>query len=201
MVYTYGSLEVMRRMTGWEGPRVLYIGDNMWADLVEARRAYGWSTGAIIAELEDEVTVQGGEQFIKLATVRTATREVLRQIQYEFENDRRRRGQAESPGHQVQTDEDFVIRILENQLLEVNNSLQRLFNKNFGSIFRTEGHPTLFAFSVRRYIDVYCANLSDFEQYGVNHRFYPMQTSAMPHDPIIELPPELLSTFRKPEDK
>ena len=144
MIYTYGSLEAMRKMTGWEGPRVLYIGDNMWADLVEARRAYGWSTGAIIDELDHEIKVQSSGDFIKLATIRTATREVLRQIQYEFDSDRRRASSPSPVLTELGVDEDAIIKIMEKQLMEVNNGLQRLFNKNFGSIFRTEGHPTLF---------------------------------------------------------
>lgn len=41
--------------TGWEGPSVLYFGDSVWADLVEARKLHGWTTGAIIYDVELEL--------------------------------------------------------------------------------------------------------------------------------------------------
>lgn len=41
--------------TGWEGPRVLYFGDSVWADLVQARKLHGWTTGAIIYDVELEL--------------------------------------------------------------------------------------------------------------------------------------------------
>lgn len=46
---------VFVRLAGWEGPSVLYFGDSLWADLVEARKLYGWTTGAIIYDVEIEL--------------------------------------------------------------------------------------------------------------------------------------------------
>ncbi|CAN0545987.1 unnamed protein product, partial [Laminaria digitata] len=40
---------------GWVGPSVLYFGDSLWADLVEARKLHGWTTGAIIYDVELEL--------------------------------------------------------------------------------------------------------------------------------------------------
>jgi hypothetical protein len=31
---------------------VLFFGDSLWADLVLARKLHGWTTGAIIADVE-----------------------------------------------------------------------------------------------------------------------------------------------------
>lgn len=42
-------------VAGWEGPSVLYFGDSLWADLVEARKLHGWTTGAIIYDVELEL--------------------------------------------------------------------------------------------------------------------------------------------------
>ena len=41
-IYVNGSVQALTRAKPhWDGG-VLYIGDNMWADLVEARRIHGW---------------------------------------------------------------------------------------------------------------------------------------------------------------
>ncbi|CAN0038991.1 unnamed protein product, partial [Choristocarpus tenellus] len=55
MVYTHGSIEELKRLKGWDGPKVLYFGDSLWADLVEARKLHGWTTGAIIYDVELEL--------------------------------------------------------------------------------------------------------------------------------------------------
>lgn len=60
-----------------------------------------------------------------------------------------------------------------------------MFNKNFGSVFRSEGEPTLFAFSLRRYVDIYMAKLENLRFYSPEHRFYPERGVSMPHDPKI----------------
>jgi hypothetical protein len=51
------------------------------------------------------------------------------------------------------------------------------------SVFRSEGEPTLFAFSVRRYVDIYMAKLENLRFHSPNHRFYPERGISMPHDP------------------
>ncbi len=43
-VYAGGSMERLSTMMGWTGSRVLYFGDSLWADLVDARRLKGWRT-------------------------------------------------------------------------------------------------------------------------------------------------------------
>jgi hypothetical protein len=73
--------------------------------------------------------------------------------------------------------------------------MSKMFNTNFGSVFRAEGEPTLFAFSLRRYADLYLSKLENFRFYSPMHRFYPQRGISMPHDPyipaIIRPPPSL----------
>ena len=53
--YIQGNLELFRNLTGWKGPRVLYFGDHVYADLADAAMQHGWRTAAIIPEIENEV--------------------------------------------------------------------------------------------------------------------------------------------------
>ena len=56
-VYAAGGVESLQAMTGWKAGDVLYCGDSLFADLVDAHRANGWHTAAIINELEEEISV------------------------------------------------------------------------------------------------------------------------------------------------
>lgn len=84
-----------------------------------------------------------------------------------------------------------------------------MFNKNFGSCFRAAGEPTLFAFSLRRYVDIYTSQVrlhlplhyhhtaalmilgglqvENLRFYSPNHRFFPERGISMPHDPRFSL--------------
>ena len=54
-------------------------------------------------------------------------------------------------------------------------------NANFGSVFRTEIHPSQFAFSVQRYVDIYTSRLENMLEYPDNYTFYP-QYQRLPHE-------------------
>ncbi|CAK0886513.1 unnamed protein product [Prorocentrum cordatum] len=66
-VYCEGCIGELMRLTGWgttledgyvDGSKIIYLGDSLFADLVEARRLFGWTTGAIIPEVAEEANAQ-----------------------------------------------------------------------------------------------------------------------------------------------
>lgn len=61
-VYLHGSLRELRRITGWSASRVLYTGDHVIADLVEAGSS-GWRTAMVIRELERDIEVQSSARY------------------------------------------------------------------------------------------------------------------------------------------
>lgn len=71
---------------------VLYVGDNLYADLVDARRSHGWQTACVIAELEHEINVQNDVEFQALHKLRSLTRQLINDVQRALENDRRGEG-------------------------------------------------------------------------------------------------------------
>lgn len=67
-------------MTHWQGNDVLYIGDHIYGDLAVSQLAcydceqwniqdlflkYGWRTGAILEEVEDEIGILNSDAFQK----------------------------------------------------------------------------------------------------------------------------------------
>lgn len=58
---------------------------------------------------------------------------------------------------------------------------KRVFNQQFGSVFRTYHNPTYFSRRLFRFADIYTANISNLLNYSVGHTFYPRR-GVMPHE-------------------
>ncbi|EQC26819.1 hypothetical protein, variant [Saprolegnia diclina VS20] len=173
-VYTQGSLRQLIMLKGWGGRRVLYIGDSLFSDLVEPNRILGWRTGAIIRELETEISIQSSDAYQALAYEHALVEDLLRHMQRHLYND--------------QYDENIA---LYNEYIAVHSLLQErmeaLINPNFGSVFRVESHPSQFAFSAQRYVDVYSSRLKNLLEYPKTYTFFPERT-RLPHDPTLQAP-------------
>ena len=79
-VYTEGCLKELTRLFDWNdgsgaenldhgalslaSSNVLYIGDSLFADLVDAKREYGWITAAVTPEVGFESEVAGQADYI-----------------------------------------------------------------------------------------------------------------------------------------
>jgi hypothetical protein len=173
----------------------LYLGDNLRADLVEAKRVHGWTTACVLKELESEVSVQGSEEFQQLHHFRSCTRKLLSEFQESvFQETRREKrtgtgtgmgtgtgtGKLSEPppsggeGEFSLSDREFI-NSMEKLLQSINAEMSHCFHPQFGSIFRSDGHPSLFAFAVRRYADLYMSDISALMGYSNGHLFYPSQ--------------------------
>ena len=183
-VYTEGCLKELMRLMDWttkrkkqskvheydmtsggapntETANVLYIGDSLFADLVDAKREYGWTTAAVTPEVGYEMQIQNEADFEMSQQAISLLLNALRTIQ-------------DSLGTELRTDED--VRVLDH--LERMVSLWRdreteLLGNPFGSVFRARYQPSLFAHSLRRYCDLYMTSVSSLRFYSPQHRFYP----------------------------
>jgi len=59
--------------------------------------------------------------------------------------------------------------------------MKELFNKRFGSLFRTYHNPTYFTRRLNRFADIYMSSVVNLLNYPLNHAFYPQRT-ALPHE-------------------
>ena len=64
----------------------MYLGDNMRADLVEARRWHGWHTGCIIGELDDEIEIQRSLPCKEKHFLRSTLRSLIYDLQAEMQH-------------------------------------------------------------------------------------------------------------------
>ncbi|KAL3918082.1 MAG: hypothetical protein SGARI_007560, partial [Bacillariaceae sp.] len=160
-VYTGGCLQELTRLMDWslfddneDGPtnymgalslnsNVLYIGDSLFADLVDAKREFGWITAAVTPEVGFEMEVQKKKDFILVDKTIGFLLNALRLIQAEL-------------GTKLHTEEDAaVLDKLENLVSKWRDRETALLGNPFGSVFRARYQPSLFAHSLRRYCDLY----------------------------------------------
>ena len=151
-------------------PNVLYIGDSLFADLVDAKRDFGWTTGAVTPEVGYEVDLQAKSQFTNAQAVIELLLFTLRELQYKL-------------GPAMRSNDDMqVIDRLERMVSIWREEQNKLLGNPFGSVFRAKYTPSLFAHSLRRYCDLYMSNISDLRHYSPQHRFYPDDARLLSHE-------------------
>ena len=189
-VYTEGCLNELTRLMDWSrrlrhntdevevnseitsgatavASNVLYIGDSLFADLVDAKREFSWTTAAVVPEIGFELEIQDQNDFVLAQRTSELLLSALRMVQDEM-------------GISMHSDED----------IETLNKMERLVSRwrdreieslgnPFGSVFRARYEPSLFAQSLRRYCDLYMPSVSSLRNYSPQHRFYPEQNHKL----------------------
>ncbi|XP_076262065.1 5' nucleotidase C isoform X1 [Rhynchophorus ferrugineus] len=166
VIYYEGTVKQMQELTGWRGHQVLYFGDHPYSDLADVTLEHGWRTGAIITELTHEIATLNDPEFKKNAN----WLQMLTQLIEDHQD-------CEDPEEQ---------KILAKWMAErdrLRNDIKYVFNKQFGSVFRTYHNPTYFSRRLFRFADIYTSNLTNLLNYSVNHTFYPRR-GVMPHEYI-----------------
>jgi HAD superfamily 5'-nucleotidase-like hydrolase len=167
--YTEGGLKEFTRLTKASGSNVLYCGDHITADLVAPSENAMWKTAAIIKEIGKECDLMASELF------RNQLRAVLELealIDY---------------GQRLQDEESRKsIEDLKQRRSILRRNLLRMFNRHYGSVFRTTSHRTKFFFEVSRFADLYTGSVANFLNYPLNYCFY-SKRSFFPHEVPYEI--------------
>jgi len=212
-VYYGGSFAELNRLTGggFQGQHVLYLvraaarlllcldaharrrialqGDHVFSDLSKPSRI-GWRTGAIIHELEREVSLQMSAEYRALLSTLMETERLLRSEQ-------------ETVGGAAGGGAAWRLADLRAERERVRDELKVMFNRNFGSVFRCEARflsqaslaasyipsifrthsgPTLFTHSILRYSDIYTSHVENLLTLAPDHYLVPTRRS-LPHEP------------------
>jgi hypothetical protein len=181
-VYTEGCLRELARLFDWShaagaepntnsddgalslaSSNVLYIGDSLFADLVDAKREYGWITAAVTPELGFETDVQAKADYVLVERTIEFLLSALRLVQIELGPEQRK------------LEDLSVLDSIERLVSRWRDRESSLMGNPFGSVFRARYQPSLFAHSLRRYCDLYMNNIGSLRLYSPQHRFYPEQ--------------------------
>jgi FMN phosphatase YigB (HAD superfamily) len=183
-VYTEGCLRELTRLMDWSdatgdekvpnknmedgalslaASNVLYVGDSLFADLVDAKREFGWMTAAVTPEVGFEMEIQKKSDYVMVERTIEFLLNALRMLQIEL-------------GPSERTKEDtYVLDSIEKLVSKWRDRETGLLANPFGSIFRARYQPSLFAHSLRRYCDMYMSSVGNLINYSPQHRFYPEQ--------------------------
>ncbi|XP_050314176.1 5'-nucleotidase domain-containing protein 3 isoform X1 [Anthonomus grandis grandis] len=166
IIYYEGTVKQLQELTGWRGHQVLYFGDHPYSDLADVTLEHGWRTGAIITELTHEIATLNNPEFKKNAN----WLQMLTQLIEDHQD-------CENP------EEQAVLAKWMSERDRLRQDIKCVFNKQFGSVFRTYHNPTYFSRRLFRFADIYTSNLTNLLNYSVNHTFYPRR-GVMPHEYI-----------------
>ena len=151
-------------------PNVMYVGDSLFADLVDAKREFGWTTAAVTPEVGWEIELQRKKEFVIADRAIEMMLNSLRLYQRSLGTSFRSRDDLE------------VMDKMENIVSRWRDEQTRLLGNPFGSVFRARYTPSLFAHSLRRYCDLYMTNVENLRHYSPQHRFYPEAPKLLSHE-------------------
>jgi len=151
------------------GSNVLYVGDSLFADLVDAKREFGWTTAGVTPEVGYEMELQRQSYFVSSQQSITLLLNALRHLQHIL-----------GPTYPHSKEDCYVMDQLEQLVSKWRDRETNLMGGNaFGSVFRARHQPSLFAHSVRKYCDLYMSSVSSLRHYSPQHRFYPPENSRL----------------------
>jgi len=155
-VYNGGSLEIFNHLAGVERPnQVLYVGDHIFSDIIVSKKVQGWRNLLVIRELNREISLT------------KANKELTDQVlTFEFVRAEIFRGlDAEATEKPDLTD-------LLSKAKKASNELDAVYNKYFGSLFRSASKQSFFGMEVQRYADLYAADFANLLNYPLFYTFY-----------------------------
>ncbi|MEE6480099.1 hypothetical protein FKM82_012460 [Ascaphus truei] len=166
-IYKQGNLFEFLKLTGWRGSKVLYFGDHIYSDLADLTLKHGWRTGAIIPELKSELKIMNTSQYIQTMAWLQGLTGLLERMQVYRD--------AES---------QMVLQDWIRERQDMRDLTKKIFNTQFGSVFRTDHNPTYFLRRLSRFADMYMESLSCLLNYDLHHTFYPKRTPLQHEVPV-----------------
>ncbi|CAG8505855.1 4659_t:CDS:10 [Ambispora gerdemannii] len=173
-VYQGGNMMDFSKFTGWQGSSIMYIGDHVYSDLVSPTLHQGWRTGCVIRELSTEISIRN------LPTSRFSLSWLLN-LELLI-----REAQVASIDQQHREKLQLLLNEWRSERKELRTLLKRVFNPQFGSVFRTHHNPTFFANKIRKFADLYTSNIENFNNYPLDYIFYP-ERAYLPHEGLVEI--------------
>ncbi|XP_011504447.1 PREDICTED: 5'-nucleotidase domain-containing protein 3 [Ceratosolen solmsi marchali] len=164
VIYLEGTVKQLQDATGWRGHQVLYFGDHPYSDLADVTLEHGWRTGAIIKELAHEIETLNQRKFKENAN----WLQMLTGLIEDHQNVNGPEAEAELAEWIKERD-------------RLRNEIKRVFNEQFGSVFRTYHNPTYFSRRLFRFADIYMSSITNLLCYSSSHTFYPRR-GVMPHE-------------------
>lgn len=167
-VYYEGNLFDMIEHTGWPSTKVLYFGDHIYGDLAQPFLKFGWRTGAIINEIEKEISVLNRREYHQCVAWLNALENLIQKLNFAQED------------YEGETCSEIKTKWLRERDT-LRERAKWMFNPYFGSVFRAHNNPSFFSRRLSRFADIYTSNVTNLLDYPVNGQFI-AKRSDLPHE-------------------
>lgn len=172
IIYSGGSFNVFKEFTKTNGSEVLFVGDNIFHDVVVSKKKRClWRTCLIWRELKQdlEIVKQNFPLYTQLQNL-----EYLRARSFQ--------GLSAESMNKVERSEILEgVSAIREKIDEITLRMDSNFNKFFGSIVRTGSAETFFSNQTKQFADLYTSQVINFSGYPMYYFFYPTIFSTLPH--------------------
>eukprot|EP00123_Amoebidium_parasiticum_P004770 comp16053_c1_seq1/m.13546 comp16053_c1_seq1/g.13546 ORF comp16053_c1_seq1/g.13546 comp16053_c1_seq1/m.13546 type:complete len:550 (-) comp16053_c1_seq1:17-1666(-) len=172
-VYVEGNLREFKRITGWRSDKVLYFGDHVHTDLVDASAVHGWRTGAVIPELAREIELQSQPGYMQALIWHQYLQTYIHRAQM-------------LAGEDATQEEESILENWKYERTNIQHEMKIDFNAQFGSFMRTLQNPSHLANAMLTYADIYTSSLDNLNAYSPRHHFVP-QRIFLPHEARVQV--------------
>ena len=166
-VYMVGNSGDFTSISGWRGPDVVYTGDHIFSDLLDANLRHGWLTAGVIREVEGEVEVQNTEVYQSTLLYAERLQHLIGQAQLHY-NDEGRLLKARMKTARKRT----------------RRELAALYNPTFGSVFRSSQLPSYFSDQAIKLCHLYTSRVENLGLYPLTYTFYPCRQYMQHEAPL-----------------
>lgn len=182
-VYQGGNIHELEEWWDHSGDAILYVGDNIFSDIVRSKKRTTWRTALIIPELENElIKTKGVAERIQIVS---KEEDLLRDLHLRMKALRLRIKKDDSIHREKEETRDDL-RSLENEMARHEEAILRSFNPLFGMLFKEHHEHSLFGAQMEEYACIYTSRVSNMSLYS------PMEYFRSPRD----LLPHEINLFR-----
>jgi HAD superfamily 5'-nucleotidase-like hydrolase len=192
-IYEGGSLHRFEKLLGIAGPRVLYVGDHIYGDILRSKKDSTWRTAFVVQELDQEIgALERSRSHRKrrrqLAEARPLLEDQLRFYTAKHKQVARSLGHLDGPAREadarmtLETAREQIERLrteltrLEAEYEELSAAIDATFHPYFGSLLKEVDGMSNFGQQVETYADVYMRRVSCLSAYS------PAQLFRSPHE-------------------
>jgi 5'-nucleotidase len=198
-IYQAGNLAGFEAMTGYQGEKVLYVGDHIYGDILKSKKTSMWRTCMVVQEIEDEMNYLEArrkeiEHLAELETMQARLddevgrhKTMLNQIERKLEKeplDDHGKVAAEAEFSRVKAELDHLRRAVKECreiVRTLDSDVEDGFNPHWGLHFKEGTENSRFGEQVEQYACLYTSRVSNFLFYSPVHSFRSLR-NFLPHE-------------------
>ena len=201
VMYQGGNIREFEQLAGASGDQILYVGDNLYGDILRSKKSSNWRTIMVIPEMERELALrtQLADQFVRRDELEAHRGQLDSELQHQqvllrslvdiTENQAQDFNPTELKAfqHAMDVTRSTIKRLQRAHkrcITEVTGLTERLessFNKNWGMLFKAWDEHSIFGGQVEDYACMYTSRVSNLEHYSP-WRYFRTPRDLMPHE-------------------